>query len=133
MVPATSVVMRAGAGIYLLLRDADSGQWVFPGGAIEPDDPNILVAAMREIQEETGWNVLSSSLKLKDVLTGPDLVKVYANQDVTQAFIAVFSCEADYAFDVALSDEHSEFVWTPRPLDILKEHIAHKIYGASGR
>lgn len=33
-----------------------SGQPAFPGGVLEPDDPHVIAAALREAQEETGLN-----------------------------------------------------------------------------
>ncbi|MFA5581293.1 MAG: NUDIX domain-containing protein, partial [Paracoccaceae bacterium] len=49
-----AVVIRDGRA--LLVRRAntpDAGLWGFPGGKIEPGEP-ILVAAERELHEETG-------------------------------------------------------------------------------
>jgi bifunctional NMN adenylyltransferase/nudix hydrolase len=38
----------------LLIQRADSGQWSFPGGFVDPTDGSMAFAAAREIQEELG-------------------------------------------------------------------------------
>ena len=44
-------------------RDGDpwSGQMAFPGGHREPQDPNLMAAAMRETQEEIGLSLANAS------------------------------------------------------------------------
>jgi 8-oxo-dGTP pyrophosphatase MutT (NUDIX family) len=42
----------------LLVFHERLGKWLQPGGHIEPDDPGFLVAAAREVIEETGLDTL---------------------------------------------------------------------------
>lgn len=38
----------------LLIQRADNGEWVLPGGFVDPSDENFELAAKRELYEETG-------------------------------------------------------------------------------
>ncbi len=49
-------------GRFLLCRE-NNGKWDFPGGGYEFDDTNPQTALTREIQEETGLEVVSVSEK----------------------------------------------------------------------
>jgi len=58
---ATAMVLRDGdAGLEVLLvqRNPESrfmgGAWVFPGGAVQPEDGDHASAALRELEEEAG-------------------------------------------------------------------------------
>lgn len=49
--------MEGGRALFLLIRDSYKN-WGFPKGHLEPDEPPEL-AALREVQEETGLNGLA--------------------------------------------------------------------------
>jgi 8-oxo-dGTP pyrophosphatase MutT (NUDIX family) len=58
---ATAIVLRDGDGgpeVLLVQRNPESrfmgGAWVFPGGAVHPDDSGHAAAALRELEEEAG-------------------------------------------------------------------------------
>lgn len=58
---ATVVLLRdtgSGPEVFLQRRVATmvfaAGMMVFPGGAHDPDDPDLLATAVREVEEETG-------------------------------------------------------------------------------
>ena len=77
-VAATVVLLRDGAdGPEVLLlerprhRGSFAGAWVFPGGAVDPEDgdgdasgsePGVRRAAVREVREETGLRVTADDL-----------------------------------------------------------------------
>lgn len=46
--------------IIMIKRSASGGhhgtEWAFPGGIVEPSDPSLLAAALRETEEELGVN-----------------------------------------------------------------------------
>lgn len=51
---ASAFVLSPERNRVLLLRHAKLGLWVQPGGHIEPNDDDVVVAAEREVAEETG-------------------------------------------------------------------------------
>ena len=51
---ASAFVVDASRQHVLLILHAKLGRWLQPGGHIEPDDGDLLAAARREVQEETG-------------------------------------------------------------------------------
>ncbi|WP_299808705.1 NUDIX domain-containing protein [uncultured Shewanella sp.] len=86
----------------VLLLKANYGEysWGLPGGALEPGE-TIRQALLRECQEELGVLVQVKCL------TG-----VYYHQAYdSQAFI--FLCELDDSHNICLSEEHSEYQYTP--------------------
>ncbi len=53
----SAVVWRApGSGELLLMQRSDNGHWCLPGGRVEPGE-SVQAAALREVREETGWDV----------------------------------------------------------------------------
>jgi 8-oxo-dGTP pyrophosphatase MutT (NUDIX family) len=57
-VAATVVLLRPPLEVFLVRRAASmafaSGRYAFPGGSVEPADPGVPEAAVREVLEETG-------------------------------------------------------------------------------
>lgn len=51
----SAVVCDADAGRVLLLHHKTLGKWLQPGGHAEPGDHTLLAAAVREVEEETGF------------------------------------------------------------------------------
>ncbi|QAY64863.1 NUDIX domain-containing protein [Xylanimonas allomyrinae] len=74
--PGVTVVVRDDAGLLLLARRADSGLWALISGIVDPGE-EPAVAAVREVAEETGVDVVVDALAA--VSTTPETV--YANGD----------------------------------------------------
>ena len=51
---ASAFVLSPSSDALLLIFHGKLHRWLQPGGHIEPNDPNVLKAAMREVAEETG-------------------------------------------------------------------------------
>jgi 8-oxo-dGTP pyrophosphatase MutT (NUDIX family) len=88
--PAVSVVVRDDEERVLLVRHADTGKWVVPGGALEPCELPAD-AAVRETWEETGLHV--RPIRLRGVYGGPEYVVRYRNGDANSYAMIVFEAE----------------------------------------
>ncbi|MBN1334793.1 MAG: NUDIX domain-containing protein [Deltaproteobacteria bacterium] len=62
---ASALVLPPGGGAILLVHHARLGRWLQPGGHVEPQDPDLLATARREVEEETG---IRASLLARSVL-----------------------------------------------------------------
>jgi 8-oxo-dGTP pyrophosphatase MutT (NUDIX family) len=51
---ASSFVIAPERDALLLILHAKLGFWMQPGGHVDPEDPDVLSAARREVREETG-------------------------------------------------------------------------------
>lgn len=89
-VPAVSVVTRDDHGRVLLVRHAEIGIWMTPGGAIEPAE-TPADAAVREVWEETGLEVRLT--RLAGVYGGRQFVVRYQNGDETSYAMIAFEAE----------------------------------------
>lgn len=79
---AAGVIVVDGAAEILLQRNAETGQWGIPGGALELGE-TLEDAARRELSEETG--LVADVLELLDVHSGAEWFLEYPNGD--QAYI----------------------------------------------
>ncbi|ABV85793.1 NUDIX hydrolase [Shewanella pealeana] len=98
-----AVILKQGVSEpSVLLLKANYGEcaWGLPGGALDPGE-TIHEALLRECQEELGVRVQVKCL------TGVYYHQVYDSQ----AFI--FLCELDDPYNICLSEEHSEYQYTP--------------------
>jgi 8-oxo-dGTP pyrophosphatase MutT (NUDIX family) len=89
VVPSVTALVHDDAGRVLLVRHADRGVWVMPGGAIEPDE-TPADAVVRETAEETGLRV--EPVAIAGVFGGPAFLVRYANGDETNYVMTVFAC-----------------------------------------
>ena len=86
-IPSVSIALRDDEGRVLLARHAEHGEWLLPGGAIEPGEAPAD-AAVREMWEETGLTVQLT--RLVGVFGGPDFIIRYRNGDETSYVMVVF-------------------------------------------
>ena len=89
VVPSVTVICRDSNGRVLLVKDAETGVWLAPGGSIEPDE-SPADAAVREMWEETGLTV--APVRILGVYGGPEFVVAYPNGDRTAYVMTVFEC-----------------------------------------
>lgn len=85
-------IIRDSAGRILLQQRSDYGDWGLPGGGMEPGE-TIEDTMRREVREETGLEVLESSLF--GVYTGPRMRYVYP--DGGRVVFTMFIFEATVA------------------------------------
>jgi 8-oxo-dGTP pyrophosphatase MutT (NUDIX family) len=64
---ASALVVDDGGENTLLVHHGKSGAWFQPGGHVEPGDPTLADAALREAREETGLDVRLHDGRLLDV------------------------------------------------------------------
>lgn len=87
LMPSVTVLARDDEDRVLLVRHMDTGQWVAPGGSIEPGE-RPSDAARREMREETGLEVELD--ELVGVYGGPEYEVRYANGDRVSYVMAVW-------------------------------------------
>jgi 8-oxo-dGTP pyrophosphatase MutT (NUDIX family) len=76
---AVSISIFDAGGRLLLGKDAETGFWTLPGGAIDPNE-HPADAAVRECLEETG--LLIEPARLIGVFGGPEFLTHYPNGDI---------------------------------------------------
>jgi len=86
-----------------LVRRSRRGDWVLPGGKVEPGEP-LVVAARREVAEETGW------LGRPGRLLGTALCE--SQRGRLRPFV-LFAGEAVASLGDPVTDDISEVVWLP--------------------
>jgi 8-oxo-dGTP pyrophosphatase MutT (NUDIX family) len=89
LLPSATGAVFDGEGRMLLLRHANGGVWVTPGGAIEPDEAPAE-AVVREVWEETGLEV--EPVRLLGAYGGPEFRVRYENGDQVAFVIIAFEC-----------------------------------------
>lgn len=87
LMPSVTVLARDDEDRVLLVRHMDTGQWVAPGGSVEPGE-RPADAARREMREETGLEV--ELAELVGVYGGPEYEVRYANGDRVSYVMAVW-------------------------------------------
>ncbi|CAN5671917.1 NUDIX domain-containing protein [soil metagenome] len=107
LVVAASAVVLDEQGRILLQRRSDNSRWSVPGGAMELGE-SITEAAMREVKEETGYDVAVD--RLVGIYSDPRHVVAYSDGEVRQQFSICFACRivggapasSDESLEVAL-------------------------------
>jgi ADP-ribose pyrophosphatase YjhB (NUDIX family) len=111
LVPSVTGLVFDEADRLLLVRHANGGVWVAPGGAVEPDE-SPSDALVREVWEETGLFVEPTSLC--GVFGGPEFRVLYANGDQVSYVMAVYRCRAIGGALRADGEEALEVRWVAR-------------------
>jgi ADP-ribose pyrophosphatase YjhB (NUDIX family) len=86
----------------LLVRQAESGVWSAPGGAVDPEETPAN-AVVREVWEETGLYV--DPIRILGVYGGPSCLVTYPNGDRTIYVMTAFECRVRGGVLQATSDE----------------------------
>lgn len=95
-------------GRVLLVCHAEHGQWMFPGGHVDPGE-HPARAAERETLEETGLTVTASDLVA--VTVSP--VLSYSNGDAAQHLEMAFACTVVSGQARVNDSESSAVAWFP--------------------
>jgi ADP-ribose pyrophosphatase YjhB (NUDIX family) len=106
LVPGGSALVIDG-GRILLQRRVDSGNWSLPGGTMELGE-TLGDAVVRETREETGLDVELTGVI--GIYTDPRHVIAYADGEVRQEFVVVFSARV-LGGQIAVSDESTKVAW----------------------
>ena len=115
-VTVDAIVFRKHNGAWQLLvvkrkYDPDKGMWAMPGGFVE-DDEELEVAAMRELEEETGLKLTSMTQMHSFGKVGRDT----RGRNVSVAYVAILE---DGGQEVKGADDAEEACWIN--IDDLKE------------
>lgn len=106
--PSVAVMVRDGDRV-VVGRHRDVGNWVIPGGALEPGELPAE-AAVREVWEETGLRVRLTGIH--GVYAGTDDHRVhYPNGDVVDYVATVFDAEVTGGELPAETAELTELQW----------------------
>lgn len=93
-------------GQILLQSRADSGNWGVPGGCQELGE-RFEETIIREIKEETNFDVKEEDLELISVVSGPSRRNAYPNGDVV-INNTVFYCVKKYTGELRWDNESKE-------------------------
>ncbi|MDW8299247.1 MAG: NUDIX domain-containing protein [Anaerolineae bacterium] len=98
------------AGEVLLQRRSDNGEWVLPGGALDPGE-EPAEAVVREVWEETA--VLVQPERVIAVYGGEDLFVRYPNGDQAYIVSITFACRPLHGEPRVNDDESLEVRYFP--------------------
>ena len=106
-------------------EDSWSGHWSFPGGRRDPDDPDLLHTALRELEEECG-------IRLVRERNGVPLPPVLARRRTGPfVLVAPFVFEVEGELPTVLDPREAvEAVWVP--LDVWRDPNRHYLRAVPG-
>lgn len=110
-VPSVNVVVTDDAGRVLMIRRSDSGNWAFPGGAIDLGE-SLPEAAVRETFEETG--VSCTITGILGTYTDPKHVILYTSDGEARQEFAIVLTGRPVSGEPAPSVESPDVRWVPR-------------------
>src|SRR6185503_15264313 len=87
VLPSVTGIVFDDRNRILLVLQTESGVWVAPGGAVDPEE-TPADAVVREVWEETGLQ--TTPVRLLGVYGGPSCLVTYPNGDRTAYVISVF-------------------------------------------
>ena len=88
--PAAAVALFDGDGRILLLRRKDNDKWTMPGGTMDFGE-SLGQCAVREVREETGFNIEISGLI--GTYTDPNVLIAYSDGEIRQEFTLVYAAK----------------------------------------
>ena len=106
--PSVTVVARDDEQRVLLVRHIDTGHWVAPGGAVEPNE-RPADAAHREMREETGLEVELDGIV--GVYGGPEFEVRYENGDRCSYVMTVYDARVTGGTPRPDGEETVAFRW----------------------
>ncbi|KAH9210434.1 NUDIX hydrolase domain-like protein [Leptodontidium sp. 2 PMI_412] len=127
-IPSILLLKRAAHEVYF------PSVFKLPGGKVDPDDPTIKHALVREMQEETGLEINNIFTELKPMIYTTE--KAVVNDTGREILVSKSCIQLNYVVSVADSDvdvklnaeEHSESTWvTEGELDSLDITSAMRI------
>ncbi|HMA35995.1 MAG TPA: NUDIX domain-containing protein [Chloroflexia bacterium] len=132
--PSAAAVIFDSAGRILLQQRGDNGYWGLPGGAVELGE-TVAAAAVREVREETGYDV--AIIRLIGVYSDPQYtVARYPDGNIVQYVNCLFECRI-IGGAPALSDETTALDWfnpealptpfVPNHIPRLHDALAHQV------
>lgn len=89
LVVGSSAIVVNSENEILLQRRSDSGNWALPGGSMDIGE-TIAESAIREVREETGFNVQVD--RIVGIYSDPGHVFAYDDGEVRQEFSVCFAC-----------------------------------------
>ncbi|MDH5671034.1 MAG: NUDIX hydrolase [Myxococcales bacterium] len=128
---ASGFVLSPTGDALLLIHHKKLGRWLQPGGHVEPDDGDLLGAALREVREEVGVLDLSPLLPQPydlDVHTIP----AHGGVGTHEHFDVRFLLRAQ-SLELQTSDEVAGARWVPlaeltaEPADASVQRVARKL------
>ena len=109
LVVGSSAIVVDEAGRLLLQLRSDSGNWALPGGTMDIGE-TFGQSAIREVKEETGFNVRID--RIVGIYSDPGHVFAYSDGEVRQEFNICLAC-AIVGGELAVSSESTAVRFFP--------------------
>ncbi|WDO08013.1 NUDIX domain-containing protein [Streptomyces murinus] len=124
LVVAASAVVTDHKGRILLQRRRDNSLWALPGGGMDISD-SLPGAAVREVKEETGYDVEITGLV--GTYTDPRHIIAYSDGEVRRQFNVCFTARI-IGGHLRISDESTEIRFVdPEEINTLPMHHTQKL------